>query len=84
MALVSTALHVSYMLSLCQKEWRTARQTILSVVFHGVAEKLVQFSAGLRVNKRSRITPARIRKAVARERLPRWLTIFLQRLIRNG
>ena len=76
MAPVSMALHVSYIRSLCKKEWRTGRQMILSVVRHGVAEKFVQFCAGLRSNKRSRVTLDRIRVAVARKQWPRWLTNF--------
>ena len=65
MAPLSMALHVSYMRSLCKKEWRTSRQTILPAVRHGVAAKFVQFCAGLRVNKRSRATLDRIRKTLA-------------------
>ena len=76
MAPVSIALHVRYMRSLCKKERHIGRQMILSVVRHGVAEKFVQFRAGLRVNKRSRITLDSIRKAVARKQWPRWLTNF--------
>ena len=52
MAAVSMALHVSYMRSLCTKEWRTGRQMILSAVRHGVAKEFIKFCAGLRVNKR--------------------------------
>ena len=40
---------------------------------HGVAEEFIKFCAGLQV-KRSRITLDRIRKAVARNQWPRWLT----------
>ena len=76
MAPVSMALHVTYMRSLCKKEWRTGREMILSVVRHGVAQEFIQFCAGLRVNKRSRITLDRIRKALARKQWPRWLTNF--------
>ena len=60
----------------CKKEWRTGRQMILSALRHGVAEEFVQFCAGLRVNKRSRITLDRIRKALARKQWPRWLSNF--------
>ena len=74
MAPVSMALHVSYIRSLCKKEWRTGRQMILSAVRHGVAKKFIKFCAGLRVNKRSRVTLHRIRKVLARKRWPRWLT----------
>ena len=76
MAPVSMALHVGYMRSLCKKEFRTGRQMILLAVRHGLAEKLVQLYAGLRVNKRSRITLDRIRKTVAQKQWPRWLTNF--------
>ena len=76
MASVSMVLHVSYMRSLCKKDWRTGRQMILSAVRHGVAVEFLQFCAGLRVNKRSRITLDGIRKAVARNQWPRWLTNF--------
>ena len=76
MAPVSIVLHVSYMRSLCWNEWRTGSQLMLSAVRHGVAEKFVQFYAGLRVNKGSRIMLDRIRKAVARKQWPRWLTNF--------
>ena len=41
-----------------------------------MAEKFVQFCAGLRVNKRPRITLYRIRKGVARNQWPRWLNLF--------
>ena len=51
MAPVSMALHVSYMRSLCKKEWRTGRQMILSALRHRVAEKFIQFCAGICVNK---------------------------------
>ena len=67
MAPVSIALHVSYMQSLCEKERRTGRQMILSVVRRGVAEEFVQSYAGLRVNKRTNITLDRIGKAVAQK-----------------
>ena len=70
------ALHVSYMRSLCKKEWRTGRQMILSAVLHGVAEKFVQVYASLRVNKRSRIMLDSIRKVVARKQWQLWLTNF--------
>ena len=76
MAPVSMALHVSYMRSLCTKEWRTGRQMILSAVRHGVAKEFVKFYAGLRVNKRSHITLDRIHKVLARNQWPRWLTNF--------
>ena len=56
MAPVSMWLHVSYMRSLCKTEWRTGRQMILSAVRHGVAKEFIRFCAGLRVNKRSRIS----------------------------
>ena len=49
---------------------------ILSTVCHGVAEEFVQFCAGLRVNKRSRITLDRIHRALARKQWPRWPTNF--------
>ena len=67
MAPVSMVLHVSYMPSLCKKEWHTSRQMILSAVRHGVAVKFVQFCAGLRVNKQSRVTLDCIRMPVARK-----------------
>ena len=70
------ALHVSYMRSLCKKEWRTSRQVILSAAQHGVAEEFVQFCAVLPVNKLSRSIVDRIGKAVARKQWPRWLTNF--------
>ena len=73
---VSMVLHVTYMRSLCKKEWRTGRQMILFAMRHGVAEEFIQICAGLRVNKRSRITHDRIRKALARKQWPRWLTSF--------
>ena len=76
MARVSMALHVSYMRSLCKKEWRTGRQMILSAVRHGVAEQFIQFCAGLRFNKWFCITLDRIPKALARKQWPRWLTNF--------
>ena len=69
-------LHVSYMRSLCKKEWHTGRQMIMSAVRHGVAKEFVQFCAGLLVNKRSRITLDCIRKALARKQWPRWLIHF--------
>ena len=70
------SLHVSYMRSLCKTEWRTGRQMILSAVRHGVAKEFIRFCAGLRVNKRTRITIDRIRKVLARKQWPRWLTNF--------
>ena len=70
------SLHVSYMRSLCKTEWRTGRQMILSAVRHGVAKEFIKFCAGLRVNKRTRITLDRIRKVLARKQWPRWLTNF--------
>ena len=70
------AFHVSYMRSLCKKEWRTGRQMILSAMRHGVAKEFIQFCAGLRVNKQSRIALDRIRKALARKQWPHWLTNF--------
>ena len=70
------ALHVSYMRSLCTKEWRTGCQMILSAVRHGVAEEFIKFCAALLVNKRSRITLDHIRKVLARKQWPRWLTNF--------
>ena len=76
MALVSMALHVSCMRSLCKKQSRTGGQMMLSVVGYGVAEQFVQSFAGLRVNKQSRVTLNPIRKAMARKQLPRWLTNF--------
>ena len=76
MAPVSMALHVSYMRSLCKKECRTGHQMILSAVRHGVAKEFIKFCAGLRVNKRSRITLDRICKVLARKQWPRWLTNF--------
>ena len=76
MAPVSMALHVSYMQSLCQKDWRTGRQMILSAGRHGVAEEFVPFCAGLRVNKRPCITLDRICKVLARKQWPRWLFNF--------
>ena len=76
MAPVSMVFHVSYMRSLCKKEWRTVRQMILSAVRNGVAEEFVPFCAGLFVNKRSRITLDRVCKAVAQKQWPRWLTTF--------
>ena len=47
---------------------------ILSAVRHGVAKE--KFCAGLRVNKRTRITLDRIRKLLAQKQWPRWLTNF--------
>ena len=76
MAPVSMALHVSYMRSLCKKEWRTSRQMILAAMRHGVAKEFIQFFAAVRVNTRSCITLDRIRKALARKQWPRWLTNF--------
>ena len=70
------SLHVSYMRSLCTTEWRTGRQMILSAVRHGVAKEFIKFCAGLRVNKRTRITLDRIRKVLARKQWPRWLANF--------
>ena len=76
MAPVSRALHVSYMRSLCKKEWRIGRLMILFAVPHGVVEEFIQLCAGLRVNKRSRIMLHRIRKALARKQWLCWLTDF--------
>ena len=76
MAPVSIALHVSYRRSLCKKEWRTGSQMILLAVRQGVAKEFIQLCAGLRVDKRSRITLDRIRNAPARKQWPRWLTNF--------
>ena len=76
MAPVSMALHVSYMRSLCKKEWPTGRQMILSAVRHGVAKEFINICAGLRVNKRSRIARDRIRKVLARKQWLRWLSNF--------
>ena len=70
------SLHVSYMRSLCTTERRTGRQMILSAVRLGVANEFIKFCAGLRVNKRTRITLDRIRKVLARKQWPRWLTNF--------
>ena len=78
MAPVSMALYVSYMRSLCNKEWRTSRQMIFSAVRHGVAEEFIQMCAGIRVNNRSRITLDRIRKALARKQWPCSLTNFFK------
>ena len=72
MARVSMALHVTYMRSLCKREWRTGRPMILSAV----AKEFIHFYAGLRINKRSRITLDRIRKVLARKQWPCWLTNF--------
>ena len=47
---------------------------MLSAVRHGLAKEVIKFFAVLRVNKRSRITPDRIRKVLARKQWPRWLT----------
>ena len=49
---------------------------VLSAVHHGVAKEFIQFYAGLRVNKRPRITPHRIHKGLARKQWPHWLTNF--------
>ena len=49
---------------------------ILSAVRHGVAKEFIRFCAGLRVYKRSRITPDRIRKVLARKQWARWPTNF--------
>ena len=76
MASDSMALPVSYMRSLCKKDRRIVRHMVLSPMQHGVAEKIVHFCAGLRVNKRSRATLDRIRRAVARKQWPRWLTNY--------
>ena len=76
MAPVSKALHVSYMRSLCKKDCRTGHRVILWAMRHGVAEKFVQFCAGLRVIKRSCITLDHICKAVARKLWPRCRTNF--------
>ena len=65
------AFHVSYMRCLCTKERRTGRQMILSGVRHGVTKECMKFCAGVRVNKRSRITLDRIRKVLARKQWPR-------------
>ena len=43
MAPVSMALHVTYMRSLCKKEWRTGRQMMLLAVRHGVTAEFIQF-----------------------------------------
>ena len=69
-------LPISYMCSLGKKEWRTGHQMVFSAVRHAVAEKFVQICAGLRVNKRSHFALGRIRKAVAQNYWPRWLTHF--------
>ena len=76
MAPVSMVLHVSYMRSVCSKEWRTGRQMISWAVRHGVAEECIQICVGLRVVKRSRIALDRICKVVARKQWLRWLTNF--------
>ena len=76
MSPVSMALHVSYMRSLCTKEWRTGRQMIFSAVRHGVAKEFIKVCAGLRVNKRCRITLDRIRKVLARKQWLPWMTNF--------
>ena len=73
---VSMSLHVSDMRSLCTIEWRSGRQMILSAVRHSVAKEFIKFCAGLRVNKRTRITIDRIRKVLARKQWPRWQTNF--------
>ena len=78
------SLHVSYMRSLCKTEWRTGRLMILSAVRHGVAKEFIRFCAGLRVNKRTRITIDRIRKVLARKQWPRLLTNFSRRPIMYG
>ena len=76
MAPVSMWLDVSYMRSLCTTEGRSGRQVILSAVRHGVAKEFIKFCAGLRVNKRTRITLDRIRKVLSQKQWPRWLTTF--------
>ena len=49
---------------------------ILSAMRHGVQQDFVPFYAGLRVNKQSRITLDRIRKAALGKQWPRWQTNF--------
>ena len=73
---IFVVLPASYMRSLLKKDWRTAHQMVLLAVPYGVAEKFVQFCAGLLVNKSSRITLERIRKTVARKQWLCWLSKF--------